>query len=159
MRPSDSLIQSQREHLPKTWVHESETEHFLSTPNPSHSWARTSPSPPCVVSKVEEQRPSLASASFSFLRRGRAWANKEFSGISCDAHDSQLFCSQSLPCQLYTLPLSPDPSPLPFSPSPLYSLLVQACLPQDLGSLGGVSKGTKEWVFFSPAPPSSGSRS
>nr|KAF6325439.1 pleckstrin homology like domain family B member 1 [Myotis myotis] len=61
--PSDSL-QSQREHLPKTWAPGSETEQqgeagaelgggerkpspCSPAPNPSHSWARTSP---CVVS-------------------------------------------------------------------------------------------------------------
>lgn len=61
--------------------------------------------------------------------------------------------AKSLPCQLYTLPLSSDPNPLPFcSPHP-YSLLVQACLSQELGSRRRGGRGTKEWVFFSPAPP------
>lgn len=40
------------------------------------------------------EAPSGQCASFSFLRGGRAWAKMEFSGISCDPHDPQLFCSQ-----------------------------------------------------------------
>lgn len=85
-------------------MHGSETEH-KGRQEQSSEKARESPALPSqltlvgknmprVVSRVEERRLSLASASFCFLRGGRAWTKMGFSGISCDPHDLQLFCSK-----------------------------------------------------------------
>ena len=52
--------------------------------------------PLCVVSRVETMLcrslpPGLSRAAFSSVGRGRAWAEMEFSGISCGPSDPQLF--------------------------------------------------------------------
>lgn len=61
---------------------------------------------------------------------------------------------KSPPCQLCTLPLSPDPKPpsLLLPSTPIAALSRLACL-RSLAAWGGVGRGTKERVFFSPALP------